>query len=116
MSVYTEPMRRVLRYYLVDFFCFFFFRFFSCKGLLAIPNTFHKYLPGIVALVDVVEVENLRVPERKSKIHVSNDFKGNTRKEQVTYIMIFQVSTGKSASLNDQSNFSWASGSSVGSW
>lgn len=33
-----------------------------------------------------------------------------------SYIMIFQVSTGKSASLNDQSNFSSATGSSVGSW
>ena len=30
--------------------------------------------------------------------------------------MIFQVSTGRSASLNDQSNFSSALGSSVGSW
>lgn len=33
-----------------------------------------------------------------------------------SYIMIFQESTGRSASLNDQSNFSSASGSSVGSW
>lgn len=33
-----------------------------------------------------------------------------------SYIMIFQVSTGRSASLNDQSNFSSATGSSVGSW
>lgn len=30
--------------------------------------------------------------------------------------MIFQVSTGRSASLKDQSNFSSATGSSVGSW
>jgi hypothetical protein len=33
-----------------------------------------------------------------------------------TYIIIFQVSTGKSASLKDQSNFVSATGSSVGSW
>jgi len=33
-----------------------------------------------------------------------------------SYIMIFHVSTGSSASLNDQSNFSSATGSSVGSW
>lgn len=32
------------------------------------------------------------------------------------YIIIFHVSTGKSASLNDQSNLSSATGSSVGSW
>ena len=32
------------------------------------------------------------------------------------YIMTFQVSTGRSASLKLQSNFSAASGSSVGSW
>lgn len=32
------------------------------------------------------------------------------------YIMIFHVSTGRSASLNDQSNFSSATGSSLGSW
>jgi hypothetical protein len=33
-----------------------------------------------------------------------------------THIMIFQVSTGRSASLKDQSNFSSATGSSEGSW
>ena len=33
-----------------------------------------------------------------------------------THIMIFHVSTGRSASLKDQSNFSSATGSSVGSW
>lgn len=32
------------------------------------------------------------------------------------YIITFQVSTGRSASLNDQSNTSAATGSSVGSW
>jgi len=37
-------------------------------------------------------------------------------RECIAHIMIFQVSTGKSASLNDQSNFSSATGSSVGSW
>lgn len=36
--------------------------------LLAIPNAFNKDLPGIVALVDVVEVENLRVPEREVQL------------------------------------------------
>ena len=35
---------------------------------------------------------------------------------RVAYIMTFHVSTGRSASLKDQSNFSSASGSSVGSW
>lgn len=66
MSVYSEPMRRVVRYYLINLFFFFpFFRFSSCKGLLAIPNTFHKYLPGIVGLVDVMKVEDLRVPRKE---------------------------------------------------
>jgi hypothetical protein len=38
------------------------------------------------------------------------------RKRPNLYIMTFQVSTGKSASLNDQSNCSSATGSSLGSW
>lgn len=53
-------MRRVVR----DYLTFLLFSFSSCKGLLAVPDTFHKYLPGIVILVDVVEVEDLRVPRK----------------------------------------------------
>jgi hypothetical protein len=65
----------------------------------------------VTVCVDVVVVENFRVPG----ILVS----GRVLQElgfQETHIMIFQVSTGKSASLKDQSNFSSATGSSVGSW
>ena len=50
-------------------------------------------------------INDLKIEEQKKK---SKDWK--------TYIIIFQVSTGKSASLKDQSNFSFATGSSVGSW
>jgi len=63
----------------------------------------------LLLVVDVMIVEDLRVPAAvRSYIRTSVWRFG-------TYIMIFQVSTGKSASLNDQSNFSSAAGSSVGS-
>lgn len=41
---------------------------------------------------------------------------GKRGKRSSAYIMIFQLSTGSSASLKDQSKRSPASGSSVGSW
>ena len=65
-----------------------------------------------IGRVHVVIVKNFRVPiSIVSFLHPVLQSKGF-----VAYIMIFQVSTGKSASLNDQSNFSSATGSSVGSW
>lgn len=61
-----------------------------------------------ICRVNVVVVQDFRVPVMKSDLpciyHVIE-----------SYIMIFQVSIGRSASLNDQSNFSSATGSSVGS-
>lgn len=58
--------------------------------------------------IDIVVVENLGVPVIGERW--SEDFWVGT------HIMIFHVSTGRSASLKDQSNFSSATGSSVGSW
>jgi hypothetical protein len=66
---------------------------------------------GVTVCVDVVVVENLRVPNSFVSGRVLQDLGLHD-----THIMIFHVSTGKSASLKDQSNFSSATGSSVGSW
>lgn len=59
--------------------------------------------------IDVVIIEDFGVPALVSDPSPSQII-------DITYIMIFHVSTGRSASLNDQSNFSSALGSSVGSW
>lgn len=62
--------------------------------------------------IHVVVVEYLGVPA-KSTLLASTSWK---LQMIVAYIMIFHVSTGKSASLKLQSNFSSATGSSEGSW
>lgn len=64
-----------------------------------------------LASLHVMVVQDLRVPSERQ---VST---GPLKKETTgkTYIMIFHVSTGRSASLKLQSNFSSATGSSVGS-
>lgn len=86
----------------------------SCLGgaSVSFPSSLRVELVLDVARgLDVVVVEDLRVPvehlSAKRLVYV-NDSK--------TYIMIFHVSTGRSASLKLQSNFSWAMGSSLGSW
>ena len=63
----------------------------------------------LTGLVDVVVVEDLGVPGEVSRVAAAGA-------RERPYIMIFQVSTGRSASLKDQSNFSSDTGSSVGSW
>lgn len=93
----------------------FFSRSGSCHTSTALVP--HPNLLGISAAVllllcsgiDVVVIEDLGVPA-----YVSIASPSHHRKD--THIMIFHVSTGRSASLNDQSNFSSALGSSVGSW
>jgi hypothetical protein len=65
----------------------------------------------VTVCVDVVVVKNFRVPIILVSGRVLQKLEF-----QETHIMIFQVSTGRSASLKDQSNFSSATGSSVGSW
>lgn len=60
---------------------------------------------------DVVIIKNLRVP--KYCISCDSSFLSDMNG---AHIIIFHVSTGKSASLKLQSNFSSATGSSVGSW
>jgi hypothetical protein len=59
--------------------------------------------------INVVVVKNFRVPRGSLAAILM-------LKMKCSHIMIFQVSTGRSASLKDQSNFSSATGSSVGSW
>jgi len=62
------------------------------------------------ASLNIVVVEDLRVPVRTRSVYVLAP--ANKKK---AHIMIFQVSTGRSASLKLQSNFSSETGSSVGS-
>lgn len=65
--------------------------------------------------LDVVVVKDLRIPTIASQLSFCprrNTSSGWT----LSYIIIFHVSTGRSASLKLQSNFSSATGSSVGSW
>lgn len=54
-AVYTESSRHgaVLLFKVPDL----------CEYLLPVSNAFHESLPGIIGLVDVVEVEDLRVPK-----------------------------------------------------
>lgn len=59
---------------------------------------------------DVVEVEDLRQTRFRKVIRTGR------RELTSEYIMIFQVSTGRSASLKLQSKGSGAMGSSEGSW
>jgi hypothetical protein len=69
-----------------------------------------SFAGGVAVCVDVVVVKDLRIPDRLISLYSCRSLRA------LTYIMIFQVSTGRSASLKDQSNFSSATGSSVGSW
>jgi hypothetical protein len=69
-----------------------------------------SFAGGVAVCVDVVVVKDLRIPDRLISLYSCRSPRA------LTYIMIFQVSTGRSASLKDQSNFSSATGSSVGSW
>lgn len=82
------------------------------ETLLVEPGSLDKGRVDVAALVDVVEVQDLRIPECR----VSSRILIDVDKQNATHIMIFHVSTGKSASLKDQSNFSSATGSSVSSW
>lgn len=63
--------------------------------------------------LNIVVVKDLRVPARWVRLE---DRTREWHSVVATYIIIFQVSTGRSASLKLQSNFSSATGSSVGSW
>lgn len=63
--------------------------------------------------LNIVVVKDLRVPAKWVRL---KDRTTEWHSVVVTYIIIFQVSTGRSASLKLQSNFSSATGSSVGSW
>lgn len=86
----------------------------SCLGgaSVSFPSSLRVELVLDVARgLDVVVVEDLRVPGQ----HLSAKCLIHTTASK-TYIMIFHVSTGRSASLKLQSNFSWAMGSSLGSW
>ena len=63
--------------------------------------------------IHIVIIQDLGIPvEERRLANISRYLEAYGE----TDIMIFQVSTGKSASLKDQSNFSSAAGSSVGSW
>lgn len=70
-------------------------------------------------VLDIVVIQDLRIPARPSvSLRNRNEslFFLVSEFHEEAYIIIFHVSTGRSASLNDQSNFSSATGSSVGSW
>ena len=63
----------------------------------------------VLLVVDIVVVKDLGIPANQPGSDKEFIHSGSK------YIIIFHVSTGRSASLNDQSNFSSAAGSSVGS-
>lgn len=64
----------------------------------------------------IMVVQNLRVPRELYRLATTLDRTHNQGESGCTNIIIFHVSTGRSASLKLQSNFSSAMGSSVGSW
>ena len=87
------------------------------EGLLVLLLTAHSTAILSIVLqrhragINVVVIENLRVPAQSELVYARRWERGRN-----AYIMIFQVSTGRSASLKLQSNFSSEMGSSVGSW
>lgn len=88
---------------------------YSYRGVISAR---HRLLAVVLLLfhvrnvrLDVVVVKDLGIP-----LAQVSSYRQTASIFRRAHIIIFQVSTGRSASLKLQSNFSFATGSSVGSW